>query len=185
MKHQIEKPSEHGMKFFTPELFLEFNSADDEVADRADEAWDLADREYLEHLSAIGDQLPANVRELSELALHDAEILTCEEHDTSDGRRIAILSALLNGHVVTLIYSLDDHIHRHEPAEPWPLPNGPSLWLYEELDLSTKPGGQYVHRILCSDGVVIEIPFESVLIHQVSLPSKLRGPAHPDLAQVG
>jgi hypothetical protein len=185
MKHQIEKPSEHGMKFFTPELFLAFNSADEDEADRADEAWETALREYQSRLDRMWDQLPTNVRDLSELALHDAEILTCEEHDTPVGRRIAILSALLDGRVVTLIYALDDHIHRHEPAEPWPLPNGPPLWLYEELELSTKPAGHYVQRILCSDGAVIEIPFESVLIHRVSLPSRLSHPTRPDLAQVG
>ena len=30
------------MKFFTPELYLQYNSDDDAVADRADRLWDRA-----------------------------------------------------------------------------------------------------------------------------------------------
>jgi hypothetical protein len=45
------------MKFFTPELFVRFNSADD-VGDRADEEWEAAVRAYHKHLDGVGDKLP-------------------------------------------------------------------------------------------------------------------------------
>ena len=36
MKPRTGKPTDPIMKFFTPELYLRFNSPDDQVADRAD-----------------------------------------------------------------------------------------------------------------------------------------------------
>jgi len=46
MKHQIEKRPEAMMKFFTPELYIRCNSTDDAEADRADEDWEKAIRDY-------------------------------------------------------------------------------------------------------------------------------------------
>jgi hypothetical protein len=44
------------MKFFTPDLFVHFDSAD-EVGDRADEEWGAAVRAYHKHLDEVGDKL--------------------------------------------------------------------------------------------------------------------------------
>ena len=68
MKPQTEKPSEPVMKFFTPELFIKFNSPDDVVADRADEDWEAAIREYRSHLEGLRDQMPSQVKELAGLS---------------------------------------------------------------------------------------------------------------------
>src|SRR5271165_3957990 len=62
MKPQTEKRSEPVMKFFTPELFIKFNSPDDVVADRADEDWEAAIREYRSHLGCVISLRSANTR---------------------------------------------------------------------------------------------------------------------------
>ena len=61
------------MQFFTPELYLRFNSQDDEVADRADAEWEDAIRSYRARQDDIRQLLPSDVRKLSELRMHDAE----------------------------------------------------------------------------------------------------------------
>src|SRR5438046_1740046 len=79
MKHPTGKPSEPIMRFFTPELYARFNSSDDDVADRANEAWEKALQEYQRHLDAIRDQMPSQVRTVADLNLHDAELLGFEQ----------------------------------------------------------------------------------------------------------
>jgi hypothetical protein len=64
------------MRYFTRQLYQQFNSADDAEADRADEAWEAALREYRRHLEGQRDRMPANVARLADLNLHDAEILS-------------------------------------------------------------------------------------------------------------
>src|SRR5439155_1551888 len=53
MKHPTDRPTEQVMRFFTPELYVQFNSPDDEVADRANEAWETALQSYQNHLTAL------------------------------------------------------------------------------------------------------------------------------------
>jgi hypothetical protein len=53
MKHPIEKPSKPTMRFFTPELYCLFNSANEEEADRAEEAWESALQAYRNHLEGL------------------------------------------------------------------------------------------------------------------------------------
>ena len=40
LKPITEKLPENTMRFFTPDLYVRFNSTDDAVADRANEEWD-------------------------------------------------------------------------------------------------------------------------------------------------
>ena len=65
MRLQTEKPSEQVMKFFTPELFIRFNSTDDEKADRADEDWEAAIGAYRHHLDCLREQMPSQVNKLA------------------------------------------------------------------------------------------------------------------------
>jgi hypothetical protein len=67
------------MRFFTPDLYVRFNSSDEKEADRANEAWEAALSGYRKHLDGIRDCMPSQVRNLSELNLHDAEVLACDQ----------------------------------------------------------------------------------------------------------
>src|SRR5437667_11946449 len=79
MTHPTATPSEPIMRFFTPELYARFNSSDDDVADRANEAWEKALQEYQRHLDAIRDQMPSQVRTVAGLNYHDAELIGLEQ----------------------------------------------------------------------------------------------------------
>ena len=62
------------MRFFTPELFVRFNSDDLDEAFAADEAWDEADARYQLHLDATDPSLPAVLRDFHRnVCLHDAD----------------------------------------------------------------------------------------------------------------
>ena len=74
MRRQTEKPSDPSMRFFTPALYLAFNSENDAEADRADATWEKVLEDYERHLNRLGKRVPAEVARLAELCLHDAEI---------------------------------------------------------------------------------------------------------------
>jgi hypothetical protein len=168
------------MKFFTPELFVRFNSADDDKADRADEEWEEAIRAYREHLDGLRDQMPSQVEKLAGLCLHDAEVLACEQpvepffplspfEPFPFWTGFAILSLRRGNEIVSLIYMLWDRLREHAASEDWPFSKLRTHWLYDELDVSPNRHGMFVHRVLLSDGTVMEIPFVSALIHSFPL----------------
>jgi hypothetical protein len=175
------------MRFFTPELYIRFNSQDDEEADRADEAWEEAIQEYRRHLDGLRDRMSSPVKKLAELSLHDAELLACDELSGPFPFRprfepfpfepfpywlgLAIVSVKQDRNIVSLIYTLSDHITRYPPRNAWPFSKARMHWLYDELDLIAGRRETFVHRVLFSNGEVIEIPFVSVLIHSFPLPA--------------
>jgi hypothetical protein len=181
MKPRTKKSSESEevMRFFARILYVRFNSPDDGEADRADEAWETAVREYRTHLEALRDQMPSQVRKLAGLCLHDAELLACDEtiepifplpsEPFPHWSGFAILSVQQGDEVVSLIYVLWDRLRRHPPTEPWPFSKRPTHWLYDEVDVAPIQPGMFLHRVLSSDGAVVEVPFVSILIHSVPL----------------
>lgn len=175
------------MRFFTPELYVRFNSSVDEEADRANEAWETAFSEYRKHLDAIRDRMPSQVRKLVELCLHDAELLACEQAVEPHSpfpfepfgtppfwSAMAIVSLKQGKKIVSLIYRLWDRIREHPAPEGWPFSKDRTHWLYDEVDLASGQRGAFVHRVLLSDGRVLEIPFVSLFVQSLPLspPSK-------------
>jgi hypothetical protein len=183
MKPQTEKPAEPVMRFFTPDLYIRFNSTNDEEADRADEAWETAIREYRHYLDSLRDRMPVQVRKLAELCLHDAELLAQEEvidplvplpvepfGPFPFWSAVAILSVRQDGTIFSLIYVLWDRVRECPPESSWPFSKLRTHWLYDEIDIAPNSPGMFLQRILFSDGRVIEIPFVSALIHTLPLP---------------
>jgi hypothetical protein len=190
MKPKTEKPREQIMRFFTPDLYIRFNSPDDAVADRANDEWERSIEQYDRHLATFRDRLPSQVRKLTELPLHDAEIVTRVEEIQVGGQQalfeipfpfavpvwtaIAIVTVKNEGTIRSLIYSLWDRIRTHSFEEGWTFSKDREHWLYDELDVVSQRAGQlfpggFLHRILLSTGIVLEIPFSSVIIHEFSL----------------
>jgi hypothetical protein len=167
------------MRFFTPELYVQFNSPDDAEADRADEAWEAATRAYRQHLDRIRDRLPSQVRKLAELCLHDAALLACSPHQDiafpsqSAGPPfwsvLAVLSLKQEQTVTNLIYMLWDWVREYAPQGDWPFSEERKHWLYDEIDVATDARGAFLHRVLFSDGSVMEIPFLAAVIHRFVL----------------
>jgi hypothetical protein len=173
------------MRYFTRKLYQQFNSANDEEADRADEAWEAAIREYREQLDSMRDRLPSTVAKLADLNLHDAEILSRTEEIQPDGSfifphfpfplpiafwsAVAILSMRIGDDILSLIYCLWDRIRESPAPDDWPFSKLREHWLYDELDGGPERRGPFLHRILLSSGVELEIPFTTVVIHRFSL----------------
>jgi hypothetical protein len=168
------------MRFFTPDLYRRFNSPNDEVADRANDDWEAAIKNYQRRLEEIGDRMPSQVKRLAELSLHDAAILS-EEEEVQPWRRhvnsplpspwwaVAIISVKRGQKALSLIYTLWDHVKKDAAPDDWPFAKEHRHWLYDEVDL-VEPG-QFLHRILISDGTVMAIPFVSVITHEFPWPA--------------
>jgi hypothetical protein len=173
------------MLFFTPELYRRFNSADDAVALAADADWVAAVARYHEHLAALREQMPSQVVELSKLCLHDGEILHRQEQqhplelgslEDVPGPRgwpfwygLATLAVRLEDTLVTLFYLLSDHITERPAPEDWPFSKEREHWLYDEIHWQGGRPGRFTHVILLSSGVVVGIPFSSVVISRFAL----------------
>jgi hypothetical protein len=175
------------MRFFTPELYLRFNSRERKQALRADADWEEAVRRYDSHLEELKEKMPSQVKKLTEMCLHDAEIMG-EQEEALGGAyytffdypapfplpfwtEVAALSMKLGNEIVSLFYCLYDHMQVHRGPEDWPLSKERVHWLYDEVDLAVKQRGPFIHRILLSSGIVLEIPFVTVFIHRFSLPA--------------
>jgi hypothetical protein len=164
------------MRFFTPELFLRYNSDLDEVADAADAEWEAALKAYRAKQENMRSRMPSQVKKLAALCLHDAELLSLEEEFqavSGKGNAPPIWSAvasllLQSGRTLqALVYALPDRIERTEPSRDWPFARDRRHWLYDEID--EREGGGFVHRILFSDGSIVVVPFLAVHTNGVKL----------------
>ena len=173
MKHQTEKPSDSVMRFFTAELYVRFNSSNDDVADRANAEWEQAIEAYRSHLGQLLKKLPNPVKELAALVLHDAEIVTrFEKGPFLEAPYAPAYSEIIlrqNGKLLTLIYHLWDKVEVSKVAGAWPFDKSKVHWLYDEIDTPVQSGVFFLHRVLLSDGSTLRIPFLTVDFHQVAV----------------
>ena len=176
------------MKFFTPELYLRYNSSDDNVADIADEEWETALLAYRKSLLENSKTMSHRVKDLAEsLSLHDAELLSIQEDVSSPQRSaprifpfsVATISVKDGENITNLIYILNAPIEQGQPVADWPFSKLRTHWLYDEIDVRGKSPQVtlYVHRILWSDGRVTTIPFLDVIVQSFS-------PEHPETAVI-
>jgi hypothetical protein len=166
------------MRFFTPALYLQFNSPDDVEADRADQAWEQALIAYRTHLRSARKNMPPNVRRLSEkMCLHDAQLLGLQEL-ALNGVAAPSLPASLPTAVVSLrqadelkvlLYRLWDRIRQAASPKGWKFSSQAPHWLYDEVDWEKGDAGRFWHRILLSDGRMVAIPFADVVVHSAPL----------------
>ena len=164
------------MLFFTPDLYLRYNSQDDETALAADAEWEDAIVRYHQHLAMLREKMPSQVIELSGICLHDGEILHRQQQqdpltiaglDDSTGPPrlwplwygLATLAVRLDNELVTLFYILIDHITEQPAARDWPFSKQREHWLYDEVHWKGGDRGSFVHLILLSSGAVLTIPF--------------------------
>jgi hypothetical protein len=181
------------MRFFTPQLYQRFNSLDDAEADRANDEWEGAIQAYQQHLGSLRDRMPSQVAKLADLDLHDARILSRAEeiqaggpfffHDfpiplpISNWSAVALITVRHEGDLVSLIYCLWDRLRVRPAPDEWTFSKLKEHWLYDEVDaVSERRGpsspGPFLHRILLSTGVELEIPFTTVIIHRFTLPDE-------------
>jgi hypothetical protein len=151
------------MQFFTPELYVQYNSADENLASSADELWEKALGTYQRHLDRLRAGFTASLRRLSKLCLHDASLLTFIEYPA-----FAIIALQQDGRDTVLLYRhLWNTIRKARAPGDWPFANTQVHWLYDEIDSESPRTRRYWHRILWSDGQVWEIPFTDVLVTDI------------------
>lgn len=176
MKQISEKPSpDQVMRFFTRELFIRFNSPDDEVADRAYEEWEVALYQYQEHLTKIRAEMPPQLRKITELCFHDAEVLALREEEflPLPLRRwpcsfATVINLNQDRTIWSLIYLQYEQIRNYPGTSDWPFSKSRKRWLYDEFDQHNSKE-IFLHRILFGDGSILEIPFISVMASNFSL----------------
>jgi hypothetical protein len=178
MKPTDARPADHVMKFFTRDLFLRFNSPDDEVADRADEEWETAIQDYRKHLEILTESMPGPSKKLAELCLHDAVFLGIRKETgclwpffdhPSEFAWMTSVDVKQRDTVYTLSYVASVPVLKRHVSDDWPFSRAHLHWLYDELDVSPDTPNEYVHRVLLSDGSVLVISFASVLVHEINL----------------
>lgn len=164
------------MRFFTPDLVVRFNSDDDGAADAADAEWEAAVKRYRDYLRLLRPRMPSAVQKLINLNLHDADLLAVEQAiepvspfpDEPSWAAVAILSVNVRGTVHSLLYALWDRLREHPAPADWPFSHERCHWLYDEIDAAGDRRA-FWHRILLSDGRILEVPFTSVVVHTFSL----------------
>jgi hypothetical protein len=162
------------MKFFTLQLYQQFNSFDDVEAERANEAWEQAIIAYKQQLDSVRDCMSSQLIILSELCLHDAEVLKREEFtDINETMSVAVITLRLNEEIISLFYCLWDHIRVNDAPDNWHGSKFKEYWLYDEVQVYDKCRfTNFMHSIMLSTGVVLDIPFTSVVIHRFFIPEK-------------
>jgi hypothetical protein len=181
------------MHFFTPQLYQQFNSHDEAEAEHANEAWEQAILAYKQSLETFRDRMPSPVLALSSLSLHDAEVLARAEifppsaplfyqdipFPISIWSAVAVISLQLDGEILSLFYCLWDRVQSHAAPESWPFSKLGEHWLYDEIHAQEAGKGMfYTHSILLSTGIVLDIPFSSVVIHRFPVPHRLKETTH-------
>jgi hypothetical protein len=167
------------MKYFTPELYVQGNSPDEDVADAAHEAWERAIKRYRRHYKKIEPLLPESVQRFhQQRCLHDADVLGPAELTVPSlpwsAKDIVLVvqneNTLIPEDLHTLMFLRYAVVE--EPRVEIPLPSsafhdGQPIWLYDELDVLAP--GDYSHEILLSNGRVITLRFQEFSLHVAKL----------------
>ncbi len=162
------------MKFFTPELYSQGNSRDDELVDQTELEWERRLKRYRRHYKKIESQLPAMLRSFHDVqCLHDADLFSPALLPRSapwNGQEVIIVAQQTNTLVpeslntlAILQYTIAAQPTIEDPREAPGFRLGRPIWLYDEVDL-IEPG-VFSHEILISDGRVIKLLFSDFTYH--------------------
>lgn len=176
-KRTTETPSKVGMRFFTPDLYLRSNSPDDRVADEANAEWDGAIEAYRKDLAGLREQLPPAVQKLADACFHDAELFDAGDEVEAmpawpPGPYWTAYSMMFlrrRDEGIMLVYRLWDAVRQYAASEDWPFSKEQVYWLFDEIAGESGAPRTYWHRVLLSDGRVLEIPFVNVLMRTFSV----------------
>ena len=156
------------MKYFTPELYIQGQSHDDEVLDRTEEEWERRIKRYQRHYKGIEPRLPEALRKFhDEQCLHDADWCGIAPWpvpmSASSAQGVAILARQDNTLVPQFINTLPILLYDvtaapviERPVEEFFQDVRP-VWLYDEIDLVGS--GVCSHSILLSNGLVVTMQF--------------------------
>jgi hypothetical protein len=154
------------MRFFTPQLFVDLNSDDEAVVERAEQQWEAARKEYREHFRRIEERLPQALVKLCRMvSLHDSRVersaspaWVVYESGQRGQRSQAIVSVRLERADFDLFY-LDppEPTRLTRPVDSVVFHEENVLWLYDEV--YSLQGGVFSHEILFSNGNILRVTF--------------------------
>ena len=157
------------MNYFTPELYVQGNSDDEDVLDQTEAAWEKAIKRYRRHYKKIEPHLPPELRKFhDEQCLHDADVFGPARMPLYslpwNSRDVIIIAQQVNTLFPEFLNTLAilQYAVTAEPVVEVPVKSdvfhpGQPIWLYDEVDL-VEPG-VFSHEILISDGRVVKIQF--------------------------
>ena len=150
------------MRYFTPDLYLQFNSSDRAVVEQAHEDWEDALARYRKHLQEIRPQMTKSVWETVEsLCLHDADYLGMNVSPILDhGGALAAVMLRRDNTDLIAAYFLAEEPLAQEVSEPWPFSKEKVHWLYDEFDL--RPDGIFQHEVLLSNAHILTLRFHEL-----------------------
>jgi hypothetical protein len=163
------------MKYFTPELYIQGNSPDEDVVDRAVEEWERANKRYLRRYKKIKGLLPESFCKFhDECCLHDADVFGpawLSMQTLPWGFRDLVIVAqnvntLFAEHLNTLMflqYALSAEPVIERPGPETFFHKGQAIWLYDEVDV-LEPG-VFLHEIFIRDGRVVKLRFRDFRYH--------------------
>jgi hypothetical protein len=147
------------MRFFTPELYIDFNSNDPVVADAADGAWEKAISDYRKHIRKIRARLPKKARELADsTCLHDAGYLGYIKAPMPKAAgELAVIAAEVGGKIHLFIYVVSDEPSFSQAVQSDVFSDENVHWLYDEL--AELDSGTFRHEIQFSNGRILSLTF--------------------------
>lgn len=183
------------MKYFTPELYVQGQSRDEDVLDRTEEEWEQRIKRYRRHYKRIESQLPEALRKFhDEQCLHDADWYGIAQLSTYTvpwnsqdvtiiaGQENTLIPEFLNT-LAILQYGVTAPPVIEKPLASKVFSDVQPIWLYDEIDL-VEPG-VFSHSILVSNGFVVTIQFREFRYHIAPLltPARNGAVAQPEHAK--
>lgn len=171
------------MRYFTPQLFLQLNSSDSNTVDLATEQWEKAVILYRKTLERISREMPSQSRLITNLSLHDWQVLQVAHRDSTlgGGSCPSVYFVLKQDRdLVILWYALAGRLRIISTPKEWSFSKQRLHWLYDELDFAQNKKS-FVHRILLSDGTTMVIPFSNCQVVEASVGHPI---AQSDLLQL-
>jgi hypothetical protein len=159
------------MKYFTPELYVQFNEAPDNDAEAVHDEWQRVGRKYSRRYRKIEPHLPKELRRFhDEQCLHDADVvgpaLLTTRTTPRGAQKVTIVAEQINtlvpeflNTIAILEYTVTEPPLLEKPVEAKVFSSRQVEWMYDEIDL-VEPG-VFSHSIFLSTGVVVTIRFRA------------------------
>lgn len=143
------------MKYFTPELYIDYNLVEDENLEKVEKRWQSAVNNYQNNLNSFINSAPLPVQNLVKLYLHDSPFLSYAEKDYFFEINIQ------KNNPLKLKFTLTKPVEYIQKIPEWYFSDKDCYWLYNELDINAE---SYIYRILLSSGMEFRIYFSDIEI---------------------
>jgi hypothetical protein len=156
------------MKYFTPELIVRGQSADDKVLNEVERLWEEAAARYLACLDTIRPDFPPGLRQMEEsYYLHDAAVRGMGQRDRSF---VIVLQLDTPPHsLLTFTYDLIAEPVVNRGALPPGVFAASAIveWQYDEIERLPGDPPTWAQSILFSNGWEVQLRFRDVTVQEV------------------